>query len=437
MDYSLLIETIVEDLLEDKDATPLFSPYEVERLGGPEYLSRERLVSMPITQFLQLASELKSGENKEKKDRLEKALNSGDTIHEIPHLSFVISGANAKVTGHEGRHRAFALLRRGFDRMPVSLKSRESKEGVIRWSAEEAPNAYSGKVKSWPKILIGQDDRLTIPFPISREDAHKPYVVPEEKVEEAAQGFINDLLLTEIIKANLGFGAPVSTNIRYGALFGDIIKKARDEGKELGLKGADQLSVIPMGGSGGSLHRGYDIDTGSGKKSVPPRIYAGVPQEKTGGIPTTKHIIAHEVGHWLNKDVDWPDEDYEEVKKIRSNPQLRLEREVKAVATSREFSRRHGIETDPEQDQINLNTYRRDVMRPAAISPEGKKKEHHLNDADTQEAVAVLMGKFDVGTEQERKDYTSRRIVSGKKIYAGYDSHRRALTLKALGIEED
>lgn len=239
---------------------------------------------------------------------------------------------------------------------------------------------------------------------------------------------IADELLTEIVKVSLGH--PTSTNIRYGALFGDIIKKARAEGEELGLKGAEQLSVVPMGGAGGQLSAGFSTRTPEGKKLIPPTIYASLPSEKTGGIPSSKQSIAHEVGHWLNRDVEEPN-------KTEIGPQHRLEREVKAVATSREFARRHGIEMNPEQDQMNLNTYRRGVMRPVPLSPQGERHAEAQRDMDTDETIAVLQNKFDVGEKETKLDTSSRRVVSGKKIYLNPKEHRMALWRKAQGIEED
>lgn len=236
---------------------------------------------------------------------------------------------------------------------------------------------------------------------------------------------IADQLLTEIVKVSLAH--PTSTNIRYGALFGDIIKKARAEGAELGLKGADKLSVTPIGGSGATLKGSVSLK-GYGKDvTIPPTMYVSLPNERTGGIPAAKQSIAHEVGHWLNKDV-------EQASDFKGHQQA-LEKEVKAVATSRAFAGRAGIEINPEQDQRNLNTYRRGVMRPVPISSEEEKRDAARRDIDTDENIAVLQNKFDIGKKETKMDLESRRVVSGKNIYLNPSEHRIGIAHKMLGIK--
>ena len=242
---------------------------------------------------------------------------------------------------------------------------------------------------------------------------------------------IVDQLLTEIIKANLGFGDPVSTNARYGALFGDIIKDAREKGKAAGLKHADKLNIVPMGGGGASLKGSIDfLDVDDNAKSLAPTIYLGLPHKDTGGIPAAKQNIAHEVGHWHNGDVEQIEKDPKtgKVEIPKLTDQQQLEKEVKATASGRHFAAQAGIEIDPDHDQANLNTYRRGVTKAVPLSPEAAKRDASMRDADTRDLVAIYKNEFDVGAPTSKP--VPGRVVSGKKIYRDTNTHRGSLLRK-------
>ena len=73
----------------------------------------------------------------------------------------------AKVTGHEGRHRAEVLKKMGINEMPVVLKSDR-----IRWGQQNSP--FDKLNDKWPTILEPQDPVWSntkqtgkaIPFPV-------------------------------------------------------------------------------------------------------------------------------------------------------------------------------------------------------------------------------------------------------------------------------
>ena len=87
-------------------------------------------------------------------------------------ISYTDESGKVKVTGHEGRHRALALKKLGYTKMPVVLASRD-----IRWS-EQVPQKEGmfDWVEVWPEILIGEDGKTIIPFPVKREEATLPAV---------------------------------------------------------------------------------------------------------------------------------------------------------------------------------------------------------------------------------------------------------------------
>ena len=76
-------------------------------------------------------------------------------------------GTQQLVEGHEGRHRAMALARRGYTHMPVQIRS------DIRWSEQKDPSKFDYREK-WPTELVGENGDVT-PFPVTREEADKSY----------------------------------------------------------------------------------------------------------------------------------------------------------------------------------------------------------------------------------------------------------------------
>lgn len=142
-----------------------FVPQLVKDATRVEYKSREKLVSMPIREFLKLA---KPGQAQYKADAITELLMEGKQFNTLPFLIFDVEGDEAFVTGHEGRHRARALLDLGCKTMPVILK------GPIRWSEQTDPDRFD-YVETWPEVLWSETRSDYFPFPVSREDAAKPY----------------------------------------------------------------------------------------------------------------------------------------------------------------------------------------------------------------------------------------------------------------------
>ena len=419
MDYSQLVESIAESLLDEgKDI------YHVTPVENLPSIAKEGLTPNTRGKFNFISRDAKENSkgrlfystHPKKAALWQKVLTGKGRGVYMPAVALRVKDAEIK---DENPDQLARSRHNKFTRQTVSPEKLDVFHADSGWTplTAHAPDVL-------PKLGKDKESKLRLGFKQKAGQQLElfPKILYTEVVNEIASS-----LLTEIVKVSLAH--PTSTNIRYGALFGDIIKKARAEGAELGLKGADKLSVYPIGGAGAEL-RG---PSGSGYKGkdmlVPPTIYASLPNEKTGGIPSTKQSIAHEVGHWLNRDVEDPKKPTD----TPLGPQHKLEREVKAVATSRAFARRAGIEMNPEQDQMNLNTYRAGVMREVPLSTEGTKRNAATLDLETKEVIAVHQNKFDIGQKEEVLDTSSRRVVSGKKIYLNPLEHRVGLRLKMLG----
>lgn len=144
-----------------KRAADWFDTSKKEAVG---FKSREKLVEMPIDDFLALALK---GTSEEKAGGVRAVVESGSKFSDLPFLLFRSDGAEATVTGHEGRHRARALQGMGYNTMPVLLV------GDIRWSEQSDPNRFDYR-EVWPSQMVGEEGE-TLPFPVAREAATQPY----------------------------------------------------------------------------------------------------------------------------------------------------------------------------------------------------------------------------------------------------------------------
>lgn len=140
-----------------------FHPEVMRKAQDVEYKSRSQVIKMKIEDFLKMAKPL-GNPVKEKAERIQHLLKHKIDFESIPFLFFEVEGDKAKVTGHEGRHRAMALLELGQTTMPVELR------GPIRWSEQNDSGRFD-YLETWPKTLISEDGSKRIPFPISRKES--------------------------------------------------------------------------------------------------------------------------------------------------------------------------------------------------------------------------------------------------------------------------
>lgn len=157
-----------------------FNSKEIDEMRVPGYKSKEKLIEMPIRDFLQLAEE---GYDERKMQNARKLLAEGKQFSSIPFLGVEREDENNpsiyKTVGHEGRHRARALEELGYKTIPVILKT-----DFIRWSEQNDPDKFDYR-EVWPSRLKAQkgaaNPYFSIPFPVRREDSEKPYGETERK----------------------------------------------------------------------------------------------------------------------------------------------------------------------------------------------------------------------------------------------------------------
>ena len=115
--------------------------------------SRDILIYIHPQDFLSVAM---SGHSEEKMNRVKDLIKENTGFNEIPFLNFVHDGeGTARVTGHEGRHRARALLELGITEMPVLLRHRYDENGqAMLW---HKMNSNDNKFYDmWPERLYGE-----------------------------------------------------------------------------------------------------------------------------------------------------------------------------------------------------------------------------------------------------------------------------------------
>ena len=157
----------------EESAVERFAPEEVEKARVPDYKSRERLIEMPIDEFLQLADTVYKGERlsfmRQKMDNARDLVRRNVPFSSLPMLMY----SDGRVDGHEGRHRALALREAGYKTMPVRLRSSD-----IRWDRQNDPSDLD-YIRQWPTRLQAQENaanpNFSIPFPVKREDSARPY----------------------------------------------------------------------------------------------------------------------------------------------------------------------------------------------------------------------------------------------------------------------
>lgn len=158
-----------------------------EQAKGRFSPERAMIVDMPPDLYLTLAEPIKSDDSKRHAD-LGKKVSSGEIkqFDTIPALLMRImeDGNDAKVYGHDGRHRAILMKEKGFKTIPVALYWENT-----CW--ETLPEDKKGN-KFYPKSLWCQNDKAVqrevdkVPFPVKEEDWGRPYDLKAEKPDDDA-----------------------------------------------------------------------------------------------------------------------------------------------------------------------------------------------------------------------------------------------------------
>lgn len=130
--------------LYDAKNPPTYNP-NVRHPGlNPEY---DTVIHMHPKDFLSVA---RNGHCEKKQKTVDDLVSSKTKFNEIPELRFTHNGmGDARVTGHEGRHRAKALLAAGITKMPVVFRQRYNEDvPPINWKSHfegDFPHTLNGE----------------------------------------------------------------------------------------------------------------------------------------------------------------------------------------------------------------------------------------------------------------------------------------------------
>jgi hypothetical protein len=140
------------------------------------FKSRSKIVRMSIDDFLNIVTPLPSEQSQE----AQKSFDAGIKWESIPYLGIKTDeNGVAKITGHEGRHRALVLKRAGYTEMPVEIRDRS-----IRWSSQNDPNDFD-YLQNFPTQLESEVGKNRIPFPFTREQSAIKYTPQDIESRES------------------------------------------------------------------------------------------------------------------------------------------------------------------------------------------------------------------------------------------------------------
>jgi hypothetical protein len=176
-------ENFFSDSALDAIKNPNYDPTKRHPGHNPEF---SKLIHMHPADFLSVA---RNGHDPEKEQRVENVLKSGEKFSDLPELHFKHNGEGvARVSGHEGRHRARALLARGVDSMPVIFKQTYNGDvDPIRFtrkydSGYEYPHTLKGEIG--PDEETSQHKNNQIEFPV-KENKMKTFKEFRQKLSES------------------------------------------------------------------------------------------------------------------------------------------------------------------------------------------------------------------------------------------------------------
>lgn len=185
------------DLLQDfvksknaKSAAGLFKPSEIGLTA--DRFEQAKRIDMPIQDFLNMAYRMDSPAAS-KYEPVMDAIKSGKPLDDIPFLTFNSENGLAKINGHEGRHRAYALQDLGYTHIPVNLEGRADSKRFM-WGKQGDPSD-SYYVKNWPEKLLDQDPKSvhSMDFPVTKEQSLQNYTPINQKYPLLDHGGFKDV----------------------------------------------------------------------------------------------------------------------------------------------------------------------------------------------------------------------------------------------------
>lgn len=130
-----------------------FSKESFDAANNQDADSRQILIYMNPQDFLSVAM---SGHCDDKMNNIKELVQNHIEFNEIPFLNFIHDGeGTARVTGHEGRHRAKILIELGITEMPVLLRHSYDENGqAMLWHTMNSDkNQFNDE---WPERLYGE-----------------------------------------------------------------------------------------------------------------------------------------------------------------------------------------------------------------------------------------------------------------------------------------
>lgn len=161
---------------DDANFRDLFAHADYNKYGSFNPSSDSIIVDLGIDTFLGLCEPIPSDDAKrhQRESKWREIVGRKGMFDHIPYLEIKFTeDDNAKVIGHDGRHRAMLMKRLGYKAVPVRLVATNFKWG-------ETPK---GNMK-WPSWLWCQNDKSAdrnqyrFKFPVSKEGSKRNYGYP-------------------------------------------------------------------------------------------------------------------------------------------------------------------------------------------------------------------------------------------------------------------
>jgi len=140
---------------------------------------KETIVLMRPEDFLASARPFQNGPEAERLKSIRDAMDENKPLDDIPYLTAFLSKDQnrARITGHEGRHRAVVFMERGIPYMPVRLRQGETLPGKGAWGGINYRD-------------MRNEDVFRLPSKVKAETAH---------IEDKADFFLTNPFLTDSI----------------------------------------------------------------------------------------------------------------------------------------------------------------------------------------------------------------------------------------------
>lgn len=162
------------------DGDQYFNEKELLKAASASPSSKELLIHMDPQDFLKAAEPLLDSSSK-REIELMRLCYDGVKMDYVPYLSFDNNGDGvATGFGHEGRHRAGAMIRLGVKHMPVRFICRDGYYAIM-WG-RQGRGDHDRLKGIWPKVY--KQERLAFPDRAPRITYHSiPFPVPDLRVD--------------------------------------------------------------------------------------------------------------------------------------------------------------------------------------------------------------------------------------------------------------